>query len=146
MEGSTIMKVLWLLSAMIALAVGSLAQKSTVASSNPPPEEAQNTTQAPPPPPSSVTQGTQGTPDPGTHELFITPDTFNEVQAVLAGHNRPKYSKREVALRGLMNCAYDGMLTGDVQKKKYVYYRCTGHRGKCVPSPLSRGRYHQPAT
>jgi site-specific DNA recombinase len=69
---------------------------------------------------------------PGTHELFITPDTFNEVQAVLTGHNRPKYSKREVALRGLMNCAYDGcMLTGDVQKEKYVYYRCTGHRGKC---------------
>jgi site-specific DNA recombinase len=31
-----------------------------------------------------------------------------------------------------MNCAYDGcMLTGDVQKEKYVYYRCTGHRGKC---------------
>ena len=49
---------------------------------------------------------------PGTHKLFITPDTFDEVQAVLAGHNRPKYSKREVALRGLMNCAYDGcMLT-----------------------------------
>jgi site-specific DNA recombinase len=32
----------------------------------------------------------------------------------------------------LMNCAHDGcMLTGDVQKKKYVYYRCTSHRGKC---------------
>jgi site-specific DNA recombinase len=23
------------------------------------------------------------------------------------------------------------MSTGDVQKEKYVYYRCTGHRGKC---------------
>jgi site-specific DNA recombinase len=69
---------------------------------------------------------------PGTHELFITPQTFNEVQAVLTGRNRPKYAKREVALRGLMNCAYDGcMLTGDVQKEKYIYYRCTGHRGKC---------------
>jgi chorismate mutase len=62
----------------------------------------------------------------------ITPQIFNEVQAVLTGHNRLKYSKREVALRGLMTCGYDGcMLTGDVQKKKYVYYRCTGHRGKC---------------
>jgi site-specific DNA recombinase len=29
-----------------------------------------------------------------------------------------------------MNCVYDGcMVTG--QKGKYVYYRCTGHRGKC---------------
>ncbi len=69
---------------------------------------------------------------PGTHELFITVQAFNEVQAVLSGHNRLKYSKREVSLRGLMTCAHDGcMLTGDIQKKKYVYYRCTGHRGKC---------------
>ncbi len=31
-----------------------------------------------------------------------------------------------------MTCAYDDCaLTGDVQKAKYVYYRCTGHRGKC---------------
>ncbi len=42
-----------------------------------------------------------------------------------------KYSKREIAFRGLMICANDGcMLTGDVQKK-YVYYRCTGYRGRC---------------
>jgi site-specific DNA recombinase len=31
-----------------------------------------------------------------------------------------------------MNCAHDGcMLTGDIQKQKYVYYRCTGNRGPC---------------
>jgi len=31
-----------------------------------------------------------------------------------------------------MNCAYDGcMVTGEFKKGKYVYYRCTGHRGKC---------------
>jgi site-specific DNA recombinase len=23
------------------------------------------------------------------------------------------------------------MVTGEIQKQKYVYYRCTGHRGKC---------------
>ncbi|HZY61882.1 MAG TPA: recombinase family protein [Edaphobacter sp.] len=69
---------------------------------------------------------------PGTHPLFINPKTFQRVQEVLAGHNRPKYSKREIAFRGLMNCANDGcMLTGEVQKEKYVYYRCTGNRGKC---------------
>jgi site-specific DNA recombinase len=63
----------------------------------------------------------------------VNPDTFAEVQNVLTGHNRPKYSKLDIAFRGLMNCAYDGcMLTGDVQKQKYVYYRCTGHRGKCA--------------
>ena len=69
---------------------------------------------------------------PGTHPVFISPEQFREVQAVLTGYNRPKYSKREIAFRGLMNCAYDGcMVTGEIQKSKYVYYRCTGHRGKC---------------
>ncbi|MGB8479616.1 MAG: zinc ribbon domain-containing protein [Acidobacteriaceae bacterium] len=64
--------------------------------------------------------------------LFISPKLFAEVQAILSGHNRPKYSKREIAFRGLMNCAYDGcMLTGELKKEKYVYYRCTGNRGKC---------------
>jgi len=68
----------------------------------------------------------------GTHLLFIDPNTFAHVQAVLAGNNRPKYSKRDVAFRGLMSCAHDGcMLTGDVQKEKCAYYRCTSHRGKC---------------
>jgi site-specific DNA recombinase len=68
----------------------------------------------------------------GTHPLFIAPDVYSQVQAVLTGHNRPKYSKLDIAFRGLMNCAYDGcMVTGEIQKAKYVYYRCTGHRGKC---------------
>jgi len=69
---------------------------------------------------------------PGTQSLFIDSKTFARVQAELAGHNRPKYSKQDVAFRGLMTCAYDGcMLIGDVQKEKYIYYRCTGFRGKC---------------
>ena len=69
----------------------------------------------------------------GKHPTFVKPHIFDQVQAVLTGHNRPKPSKREIAFRGLMTCAYDGcMLTGDVQKEKYVYYRCTGHRGKCA--------------
>jgi site-specific DNA recombinase len=68
----------------------------------------------------------------GTQDQFIPPALFERVQSVLAGHNKPKYSKRDVAFRGLLTCANDGCaLTGDVQKEKYVYYRCTGHRGKC---------------
>lgn len=64
--------------------------------------------------------------------LFVNPKTFAKVQAVLTGHNRPRYSKRDIAFQGLMNCAHDGcMLTGDVQKEKYIYYRCTGNRGEC---------------
>jgi len=37
-----------------------------------------------------------------------------------------------MAFRGLMRCAYDGcMVTAEIKKEKYVYYRCTGYRGKC---------------
>ena len=68
----------------------------------------------------------------GTHELFVDRQVFDRVQEVLAGHNRPKPQKRELAFRGLMNCSHDGcMLTGDVQREKYVYYRCSGSRGEC---------------
>jgi site-specific DNA recombinase len=64
---------------------------------------------------------------PGRHSLFVNPQTSSK-----CGHNRPKYSKKDIAFRGMMQCAYDGcMVTGEVQKAKYVYYRCTGHRGKC---------------
>jgi len=64
---------------------------------------------------------------PGTQPIFVNANTYREAQAVLRGHNRPKHSKRDLAFRGLMTCAYDGcMLTGDIQKEKYVYYRCTG--------------------
>lgn len=69
---------------------------------------------------------------PGTHPLFLDHVLFERVQSVLGSHNRPKYSKQEIAFRGIMRCAYDGcMVTGDVQKGKYVYYRCTGNHGKC---------------
>jgi site-specific DNA recombinase len=69
---------------------------------------------------------------PGTQTLFVNPKAFAQVQAVLAGHNRPKYSKREIAFRGVMTCGYDGcMVTGEIKKQKYVYYHCTQHRGKC---------------
>jgi DNA invertase Pin-like site-specific DNA recombinase len=69
----------------------------------------------------------------GNHPLIVDPNVFERVQEVLQGHNRPKPSKRDVSFRGLMTCAHDGcMLTGDVQKEKYVYYRCSGNRGKCA--------------
>lgn len=68
----------------------------------------------------------------GTHPLFIDPLCFDRAQRVLAAHHRPTYLKREIAFRRLMRCAYDGCaLTGEIQKEKYVYYRCTENRGKC---------------
>jgi hypothetical protein len=68
----------------------------------------------------------------GTHPLFLDRSLFEKVQSVVASHNRPRYSKREIAFRGIMRCAYDGcVVTGEVRKEKYVYYHCTGNHGRC---------------
>ncbi len=68
----------------------------------------------------------------GTHDILIDPALYDRVQAVLAGHNKPKYSKQEIAFRGLLTCAQDHCaITAERKKGKYVYYRCTGYRGKC---------------
>ena len=69
----------------------------------------------------------------GTHDIFIDPTLFDRVQAVLAGHNKPKYCKQEIAFRGLLTCAEDNCaITAERKKGKYVYYRCTGYRGRCA--------------
>ncbi len=68
----------------------------------------------------------------GTHDTFIDPAIYDRVQEVLAGHNKPKYRKQEIAFRGLLTCAQDHCaITAERKKGKYVYYRCTGYRGRC---------------
>jgi site-specific DNA recombinase len=54
------------------------------------------------------------------------------VQAVFRGYNKPKYGKHDFAFRALLHCAYDNCLvTAELKKSRYIYYRCTGSRGKC---------------
>ena len=69
----------------------------------------------------------------GKHPIFIDPKTFEEVQRVFTRSGKPgKYRKHSFAFSGLMRCAHDGCtVTAGLQKSKYIYYRCTGHRGKC---------------
>ena len=63
---------------------------------------------------------------------LITMERFEHVQSLSGGYNKPKYGKRDFAFRGLLNCAYDNCLvTAELKKNKYTYYRCTGYRGKC---------------
>src|SRR5712692_3641063 len=69
----------------------------------------------------------------GMHDTFVSPDLYGRAQAVLRGHNKPKYRKHEIAFRGLLRCAEDNCtITAELKKGKYVYYRCTGYRGKCA--------------
>lgn len=68
----------------------------------------------------------------GTHPKLISFELYERAQVVLSGHNRPKCGKQEIAFRGMLTCAHDNCtITGELKKHKYVYYRCTGHRGPC---------------
>ena len=68
----------------------------------------------------------------GTHTPLVSPQLFQEVQAMFRGRNKPKYRKHEFAFRGLLTCAYDNSkVTAEMKKGLYTYYRCTGFRGKC---------------
>jgi site-specific DNA recombinase len=68
----------------------------------------------------------------GTHAPLISPELFQRVQKMFARHNKPKYRKHNFAFAGLLRCAHDGCtVTTELQKGKYVYYRCSHGRGKC---------------
>src|SRR5438128_3418185 len=68
----------------------------------------------------------------GRHPRIIADDLFARVQDIFAGRNKRKVRKHDIAFRGFLRCAEDNCaMTAEVQKKKYIYYRCTGHRGKC---------------
>jgi site-specific DNA recombinase len=70
---------------------------------------------------------------PGTHPPLISRSLFDQVQIVFRGHNQPKYKKREYAFGGLLKCAYDNCtVTAEIKKGRYIYYHCSGYRGKCA--------------
>jgi len=68
----------------------------------------------------------------GTHTPLVSVESFEQVQAVIRGHNKPHYRTHDFAYRGLLTCAYDNCkVTAEIKKERYTYYRCTGFRGKC---------------
>ena len=68
----------------------------------------------------------------GKHESIISPQLFESAQAVMHDHHKGKYSKHDIAFRGMLTCAHDDCtVTAELKKGKYVYYRCSGYRGKC---------------
>jgi len=68
----------------------------------------------------------------GKHESIISPQLFESAQSVMHDHHKGKYSKHDIAFRGMLTCAHDDCtVTAELKKGKYVYYRCSGYRGKC---------------
>ena len=77
---------------------------------------------------------------PGVHTPLVTKDLWERVQAVLDGRfaNRHRKVKHDFAFSGLVSCGHCGCsLVGEIKKGRYVYYHCTGYKGKC-PEPYTR--------
>ena len=70
----------------------------------------------------------------GIHEPLITKELFKKVQEVLdfKGRTRTGRRKHEWIFQGLLFCGHCGCaMVGEMKKKKYTYYRCSGYKGKC---------------
>jgi DNA invertase Pin-like site-specific DNA recombinase len=76
----------------------------------------------------------------GSHEPLVTRETWEQVQAILdrRAENKQHRIKHDFAFSGFVRCGHCGcQLVGEMKKGRYVYYHCTGHRGKC-PEPYTR--------
>lgn len=68
----------------------------------------------------------------GQHEPLVSQSLFEAVQEVFEAANRPRYTKHRHAFAGLVSCGVCGCaLTAEMKKGRYVYYHCTGGRGRC---------------
>src|SRR2546425_1055249 len=69
----------------------------------------------------------------GSHEPLVTRECWKRVQELLDARveTKTRKVKHDFAFTGLVRCGHCGcMLVGEI-KKGYVYYHCTGNRGKC---------------
>jgi len=81
-----------------------------------------------------------GTTYQGIHEPLVSRECWLRVQELLdaRAENKTRKVKHDFAYTGLVHCGHCGcLLVGELKKGKYVYYHCTGNRGKC-PEPYTR--------
>ncbi len=70
----------------------------------------------------------------GIHEPLVSRELFERVQAVMdeKGRRKTGRQKHSWAFQGLLSCGHCGCaLVAEIKKKQYVYYHCTGNKGKC---------------
>ena len=70
----------------------------------------------------------------GSHEPLVTRECWQRVQELLdaRAENKTRKVKHDFPYTGLVHCGHCGCLfVGELKKRKYVYYHCTGNRGKC---------------
>ena len=70
----------------------------------------------------------------GTYPAIISRQLWDRVQEILdeRAARRPKVCKHRFTFTGLVVCSRCGCaVVGEMKKRRYVYYRCTGNRGHC---------------
>jgi site-specific DNA recombinase len=70
----------------------------------------------------------------GSHQPLVTRDLWERVQDMMNGRNASKHRrvKHNFAFSGLITCGHCGCsIVGEIKKKRYIYYHCSGYRGKC---------------
>lgn len=76
----------------------------------------------------------------GNQQPLVTKELWEHCQEILSGRytNADKRKKREFSFSGLVTCGHcHCSLVGEIKKEKYIYYHCSGHKGKC-PEPYVR--------
>ena len=76
----------------------------------------------------------------GSYTPLVTRELWDRVQAVLDRRHEKRHRKvkHDFAFSGLIACGHCGCaLVGEIKKGRYVYYHCTGYKGKC-PEPYTR--------
>ena len=70
----------------------------------------------------------------GKHPPLVSRALWDRVQGVLDGRNASKCrkGKRDFAFAGIVKCGRCGCaMVGEMKKQRYIYYHCTGWKGKC---------------
>ncbi|HIJ95560.1 MAG TPA: recombinase family protein [Desulfuromonadales bacterium] len=76
----------------------------------------------------------------GTHEPIISKELFDKVQLMFKRRSScpTGRQKHDFLFHGLMTCGHCGCaMVAEIKKGKYIYYHCTGNKGKC-PEKYSR--------
>jgi site-specific DNA recombinase len=70
----------------------------------------------------------------GKHQPLVSGDLWERVQGVLDGRHAKKHRrvKHDFAFSGLIACGHCGCsIVGEIKKQRYIYYHCTGYKGRC---------------
>lgn len=66
------------------------------------------------------------------HEPLISKELFAQVQKLLLNPFKNKSRKDLFAYTNFIKCGVCGCaITAEIQKEKYIYYRCSGYKGNC---------------